>query len=89
MKEIKLIAKSVVYYSPGDEDVFFEWIQKIKSIKKFDGIGEELYLYFSNKRIPRKDLAELFGLFERYNIDRDQLKIFKNESNKIWFEDGQ
>lgn len=79
VSEIKLTAKSVLYYSPFDEDAFFEWIQKIKSIKKFDGIGEELYLYFSSKKIPKKDLAELFGLFERYNVDREQLKIFKSK----------
>ncbi len=83
----KLICKSVSYYSDNDEAAFFEWIKKIKSIKKFDGIGDELYLYLESKKIPIGDLRELFGLFERYNIDLKQLKIFENESNKIWFEE--
>jgi hypothetical protein len=87
MKNIKLISKSTLFYSPYDEDAFFEWIKKIRSIKDFNGKGDELYLYFENNQISIEDLRELFGLFHRYNVDKKQLIIFKNESNKLWFED--
>lgn len=82
----KLICKSVLFNSPYDEDAFFEWIKKIKCITSFDGRGDELYLYFKSKRISKRDIYELFGLFERYKINKKQLKVFENESNKFWFE---
>ncbi len=39
---IKLICKSVWFYSSTDEDLFFEWIQRIPSIIKFDALYDEL-----------------------------------------------
>ena len=87
--KIKLICKSVWYYSSIDEDMFFEWIQKIPSIIKYDGLQDELYLYIKSKRINCNDLRELIALFYRYKIDMKQLSIFLNNANKGWFFDGK
>ena len=79
---IKLICKRVIYHSIIDEDMFFEWLDRIPAIKKIDGEGDELYLHFSSKRIPYKDLLELTSLFCRYNVqDMYQLQIFVNNLN--------
>lgn len=81
-----LICKSVWYHSQVDEDLFFEWITKIPSIIKFDGIHDELYLYIKNYTIPDDDLRELIALFYRYKVDNmNQLKIFLNDSNRDSF----
>ena len=81
-----LTCKAVGFYFDLDEAVFFEWIKKIRSIIKYDGKGNELYLYFKSKDIPDDDLRSLIGLFYRYKIDMKQLQIFLNDNNREWFE---
>lgn len=85
MKDIILICKQIKYCSSIDEDLFFEWIKKIPSINKFNGIHDELYLYISSKKIPDQDLRELLALFYRYKVDMKQLQIFLNATNTDWF----
>ena len=87
--KIKLICKSVWYYSSKDEDAFFEWINKISVIEKYDGRLDELYLYINNKKISDQDLEELLALFYRYKIDMKQLAVFLNKKNKDWFFDNR
>ena len=88
-KNIKLICRSVSYFSQGDENIFFEWIKHIPSIVKFDGVLDELYLYFESIVIPRRDLYDLIAIFYRYEVkDMTQLKIFLNDDNKGWFFDN-
>lgn len=87
-KETILTCKRVTFYAPKDEDAFFEWIEKIPSITKFDGRGDELYLYLDSTEISDEDLDEILALFYRYKIDMKQLKIFLSEHNKEWFFDN-
>jgi len=85
MNKIVLTCKEVWYYSPIDEELFFIWIKKIGSIAHFDGIGDELYLYFETNEVSEDDLRELLALFYRYKIDMKQLSRFLTEDNKKWF----
>ena len=87
--KVRLVCKAVTYYSHRDEDAFFEWIKKISSIKKFKGLGDELYLYIESAEIPDNDLRELIALFYRYKVDMKQLAIFLNDNNKEWFHEGK
>ena len=82
---IKLVCKAVWFYSHHDEDAFFEWIKKIPSIKKFEGIRDELYLYMESSIILDDDLRELVALFYRYKVDMKQLAVFLNDNNSEWF----
>ena len=84
-KNITLLCKSVWYYSSTDEDLFFEWVSKIPAIVKFDGAGDELYLYFKANKISDYDLRDLLALFYRYKIDMKQLAVFLNKKNQSWF----
>jgi len=84
-KKIILTCKSVIFNSPGDETSFFEWIKRIPSVVKFDGVHDELYLYIKSIIIPDDDLRELIGLFDRYKINMKQLALFLNENNNEWF----
>ena len=80
-----LICKGVRFYSRKDEDRFFEWINNIECIEKFDGVRDELYLYISSHDLHDNDLRDLIALFYRYKIDMKQLVIFLNFKNKEWF----
>lgn len=75
MSEIKLTCHRVKYYAPIDEDMFFKWIKKIKSIKSFEGILYDLHLYLDSSELPRKDYFAIKALFKRYNIDLKQLDV--------------
>jgi hypothetical protein len=86
-KQIILICSPLKFYSQNDEDLCFEWIKKIKCIKKHAGVGRELHLHIASKNIPYNDLLDLMGLFARYKYDTNQLKIFMNDENKNLFDE--
>lgn len=73
------------YGSPGDERAFFEWIERIRCIRKFWGSGPALYLEIPRRRISDTCLRELLALFWRYDVDMAQLAQFANPSNRKWF----
>ncbi len=85
-KKVILICTPLRYYTQNDEDLCFEWIKKIKCIKKHVGVGRELHLHLSSNNISYNDLLDLIGLFDRYKFDSSQLKIFMNDNNKNLFE---
>jgi hypothetical protein len=80
---VTLIAKEVVFYSPHDENAFFEWINRISCIEEPRGVGSELHL----KVRPPSDaqLRELIALFCRYHISSRQLAQFETTENAAWF----
>lgn len=83
--KLRLVCHKVIFYSQKDEDAFFEWIQNIKCIENFLGVGNKLYLYIKSKRLGEHDLRDLLALFRRYKVKMKQLAIFLNNSNKQWF----
>jgi hypothetical protein len=82
---IKLICKRVTFYSPNDEGAFFEWISKIRGIKKWEGVRDEIHIYLPKSTISNKCLRELMSLFYRYNVDRRQLQPLLNDKNRQWY----
>lgn len=82
---IELEAKGVFFFSPCDEDVFFEWLKKISCIESFEGKGLSIILRVNKLLVGESDLRELLSLFKRYNIDMRQLKIFDEECFSSWF----
>lgn len=81
----KLICKKTKYFSQNDEAAFFEWIAKIKCVKKLNGVGDELHLYIPKKTVSDSCLRELLALFYRYKVNMKQLRIFLNDDNREWF----
>jgi len=84
---IILMCTPLSFYTEEDEDFLFAWLKKIKSIKKIKGVGLELHLQLDSKNISDHDLLNLMAIFDRYNFDSNQLRIFMNEGNKEWFLD--
>jgi hypothetical protein len=83
----KLVCKRVTFYSQNDEDAFFEWISKIRGIKRWEGVGDEIHLYLPKSTTSNKCLRELMSLFSRYNVDRRQLQPLLNDKNRQLYMD--
>lgn len=81
-----ITCKSVTFYSPRDEDAFFEWIKKIDCIESFEGARDELYLDLVDRSLNSQDIHELIALLRRYKVDMKQLKNLLNDDNKDAFE---
>ncbi len=79
---IVLECKRVKFFSRRDEDAFFEWAKKIKSIKLIKGVGDKIQLYVGKQEISNEDFRDIIALFNRYKVDMKQLELFLNESNE-------
>ncbi len=84
-----LVCDSVKFYSPKDQDAFFNWIKKIQSINQITIEKKSIYLYLKCSRLNNNTLDNLLGLFYRYKIDMKQLARFLNKTNKFWFYDNK
>lgn len=84
-----LFCEGVKFYCREDEDIFFEWIAKIKCIETFSSRWKFLYLHIPCGNIDDENLKELLALFYRYNIEMRQLKEFLTLQNKSWFYDDK
>jgi len=73
---IKLKCHRIWFYSPTDEAMFFEFMKRIKAIRKTEGVGENLFLYVKTP-VSEKSLWDLKGLFRRYRIASTELKKLK------------
>jgi hypothetical protein len=85
--QVVLVCKRVVFYELKDEQAFFEWLKKIKSIQKIDDQFDKVFLYFKTNNIAEQDLRDLLALFFRYKINMKQLAVFLNQQNAAWFYD--
>ena len=81
--EIVIECKKVKFYAPYDEDAFFEWLQKIKSITKVKGKRDSIFLTINN--LTDDDLYNLVGLLRRYKIKMEDLEQVLNETQKQIF----
>lgn len=86
---IRLVCKGVIFHGLKDEDMFFEWIQKIDCIESFSEKSDELYLDIASNGLHDNDLRDLIALFYRYKIENmKQLALFLNDNNRDWFYNG-
>lgn len=83
--QVVLICEPLFFFSKNDEDIFFEWLDKIKSIKESKGYGKQLHIIFEDKNIPLEDLWDLMGIFTRYNFDYSELYVFRTKENNKWY----
>lgn len=84
MSRRELVVVGPTYYSVGDENAFFTWLQSIPCIEGVGGRGRDLHIRL--KRLPGKnDLRELIALLYRYKMDMRPLAILKTARNAKWF----
>ena len=82
---VRLVAKSVRFYSENDESAFFHWLKSIESIQNLDGELDLLYIDVDINKLNSSDLRELIAVFFRYGIDMHQLSTLKNNRRWKWF----
>jgi hypothetical protein len=75
------------FFSSGDEDVFFDWLGRIRCVEEVRGEGEALQVLFKSAAVSDPDLRELIAVFQRYRLDPSQLKQFLTAENAGWFRD--
>jgi hypothetical protein len=86
MQNGRLVAESVKYYSTGDEQAFFAWLNAIPCVVSADGKGTALTISLSRPPID-EELREFIALFHRYRVDMRQLAGFLTDANQHWFRD--
>lgn len=84
-KSLNVICKRINFFSPLDEKVFFYYLSKIKSIVSYEGVRDEIILYFKQAKISDDELGDLVSLFRRYNIDLQKLEKFVTPENRKVF----
>lgn len=72
------------FYSQYDEVAFFEWIDKLECVKKYEGQLRTLYIEVS-LNVNEQELKELLSLFYRYKINMRQLSVFDQKKFARWF----
>ena len=85
--EIIVECKRVKFYASYDEDAFFEWLKKIKSITSVRGKGNSIFLTVDS--VSNEELYNLIGLFRRYKIKMSGLEQILNESQQELFHEYQ
>lgn len=85
---MRIIFKPLKFYSNEDEELFFQWINKIDCIESYKGIGRELQVIVSPEPISFEDFRNLRGIFKRYNLENSQQlkELFLTDKNRDWFE---
>jgi hypothetical protein len=84
-----LTAKRIRYYSENDESAFFEWLDKIGCVTRYEGQLDVLYIYVDGGKMDEYALRELLSLFRRYGVDMKQLVAFDSDEYAAWFRDPQ
>jgi hypothetical protein len=79
-----LVCKRVKFCSKQDELLLFEWLKRIRAVRKVEGTRDSIVLHVG-RRISGSSLRELLALFYRYGIDMKQLAQFLTERNNSWF----
>lgn len=85
--ELTLIAKRVWYYSENDEAAFFEWLDKLACVKRYEGELDVLNIHVDKSKVDEHALRELLALFHRYRVDMKQLRVFDRDEFAGWFRD--
>ncbi|OLL31662.1 hypothetical protein BTH42_11165 [Burkholderia sp. SRS-W-2-2016] len=85
--EIALSAKRVRYYSECDETAFFEWLDKLSCVKRYEGELDVLSIYVDETKVDENALRDLLALFRRFAVEMEQLRVFDRQEFAPWFRD--
>jgi hypothetical protein len=82
---VELEAVGIRFYSQFDESAFFEWLNKLSFVTKYEGRRHILYITINSAAIDEDGLRETLALFRRYGVGLRQLSIFDREEFADWF----
>lgn len=75
------------FYSPLDEDYFFEWLQSIPVVKEVNGVKGGRLEITIEEPVNEECLADLMAVLSRYSVDLKPLKSLCAPNNEKWFRD--
>jgi hypothetical protein len=88
MNEVNLIeleATGVRFFSEYDESAFFDWLNKLACVQKYEGHGRTLYITVNSEAVDEDALREFLALFRRYGVAMRQLIAFDRDEFAEWF----
>ncbi len=86
---VELEAVGVRYFSPCDEEAFFEWLNKLPFVVRYEGRGRSLYISVNSMAVDEDGLREMLALFRRYGVGLRQLALFDRDEFADWFRNEQ
>jgi hypothetical protein len=86
-EQLILNAKRILYFSENDEAAFFEWLDKLSCVQRYEGELDVLHIHIDKTKVDEYELRELISLFRRYEVDLKQLRIFDRAEFESWFRD--
>jgi hypothetical protein len=87
MTQTILIKEPGPFYSPQDEDYFFEWLQSIPAVKGVKGVKGGCLEVTIDGPVNEGCLADLMAVLSRYSVDLKPLKALCAPNNEKWFRD--
>lgn len=87
-EQLVLEAEPLRYYSHNDEAAFFEWLDKLPCVTSYKGRGKTLYITVNTAAVDDEAFRDLFALFRRYDLDREQLRRLAPAQFTSWFGDA-
>jgi hypothetical protein len=82
---IELEATGVRFFSEYDESAFFDWLNKLVCVQKYEGRGKTLYITVNSEAVDEDALREFLALFRRYGVAMSQLIAFDRDEFADWF----
>jgi hypothetical protein len=87
MKQQNIVIKEPgPFYSPQDEDYFFEWLQSISEVKEVSRVKGGLQVTIEEP-VNEGCLADLMAVLSRYSVGLKPLKALCAANNEKWFRD--
>ena len=80
-----LIGTNIKYYSLLDQQMFFEWAQRISSIKQCYLSEQTIYIELKSRKLSKRDLYDLLAFLHQYKINMKQLRPFLTKRNQKLF----
>jgi hypothetical protein len=88
-KIVEIEAVGVHYFSQCDERAFFEWLDKLPFVERYEGRGRTLHISINSLAVDEEGLREMLALFRRYGVGLRQLAMFDRDDFSDWFRDKQ
>jgi hypothetical protein len=82
-----ILIREPTFYCYQDEKSFFDWLQSVVGIERFEGEIEGLKIYINLNIFDESSFADVAGLFARYEINMQILRELMSTENMSWFED--
>jgi hypothetical protein len=85
LQSVVLKATGIKYLSEHDEEVFFQWLGRLRSVTSVRGELQTEEITVTPSRLTDDELRELLALSTRYGVEMSQLSVFRARANASWF----